>query len=35
MPEITTAERNNMILKALNVLDALRDLITEELYPGG
>ena len=33
--EITTAERNNMILKALNVLDALRDLITDELYPGG
>lgn len=33
--DITLAERNNMILKAMNVLDALNDLIIEDLYPGG
>lgn len=33
--DLYLSERNNYILKALNVLDALRDLISEELYPGG
>ena len=29
--EVTTAERNNYIMKALNTLDALRDIIAEEV----
>ena len=32
--DLYLSERNNHVLKALNVLDALRDLITEELFPG-
>lgn len=33
--ELDAENRNHCILQALDVLDALRDLINEELYPGG